>query len=424
MNLKESVLGKLKKNGEFSKNFVWRLVQTFGKQGTSFAIFLIATTFLSKSDMGIYNYVFSVLYLLTIFADFGISTATSKYVAEYNTVKKEKVKRVLFNTSLVVLIISIIVTILALIFGKTWFGDQYKYLLLVLPLVFFSPVTALYDGIYRGLKRFKDIAIISLVTGLTSLIAVLFFVKYLGLTGALLAQDFMYVLYFIILAIKYGKFEMSLDKKIIKDIGKYSMAFGIATLGYYLFSRINVLILGRYNLLEEIATYELLNKIFTVYLLPFSILGQVVAPYTTELFALRKYKDVKKRYWMLVKYLIFVFLLFVPVTMLFTNFVIKFGFSQYHTEMFLALLLPVTLTFAKDTLSAPLNAGMIVATGDAGIMTVLNIVIGAINVAASLFAIERWGYIGVIWTTLAIQCISFLVLHSIYIKRLNKYAKS
>lgn len=424
MNLKERILGKIKQNGEFSKNFVWRLVQTFGKQGTSFAIFLIATSFLSKTDMGIYNYVFSALYLLTIFADFGISTATSKYVAEYNTVKKDRVKKVLFNTSLVVLIISIVITILALIFGETWFGEQYKYLLLVLPLVFFSPVTALYDGIYRGLKRFKDIAIISLITGLISLIAVLFFVKYLGLTGALLAQNFMYILYFIILAIKYGKFETSLDKKIIKDIGQYSMAFGIATLGYYLFSRINVLILGKYNLLEEIATYELLNKIFTVYLLPFSILGQVIAPYTTELFALKKYKDVKRRYWKLVKYLFLISLIFIPVTMFLTNYTIKIGFSQYHTEMFLVLLLPITLTFAKDVLSAPLNAGMIVATGDAGIMTVLNIVVGTINVFASLFAIEKWGYIGVIWMTFAVQSLSLMILHIIYIKRLNKYAKS
>jgi len=88
MNPIKEILFKLKNNKEFSRNFIWRCVQTFGKQGASFFLFIIATYLLSKENMGIYNYVFSALYLLTIFADFGISTATSKYVAEYNVINR------------------------------------------------------------------------------------------------------------------------------------------------------------------------------------------------------------------------------------------------------------------------------------------------------------------------------------------------
>ncbi len=117
MNLKDLIIQKFKKNKEFSKFFVWRLVQVLGKQGTSAVMFFIATFFLAKEDMGIYNYVFSALSLLVIFSDFGISTATSKYITQYNTVDKEKVNRVLFNSGLIIFGISILVSLITLLLG-------------------------------------------------------------------------------------------------------------------------------------------------------------------------------------------------------------------------------------------------------------------------------------------------------------------
>ena len=160
MNLKKKIVEKFKNNEEFSKNFIWRILQTVGKEGVSLTIFLVATYFISKQDMGIYNYVFASLGLLVIFADFGISTATSKYVAQYNTIDKGKLKKVLFNTSIVVLAISTIISVLIFLFGEVWFGEYYKYVIYTLPIVFFSPLASLYDGIYRGLKKFKRLRLV------------------------------------------------------------------------------------------------------------------------------------------------------------------------------------------------------------------------------------------------------------------------
>lgn len=415
------VIEKLKNKKEFSQNFIWRCIQTVGKQGTSFAMFLIATAILTKGDMGIYNYVFSALYLLTIFADFGISTATSKFVAEYNATDKEKLKKVLFNSTLLIVVISILVSVIAYIFGERWFGEYYKYLVYLLPLVFFSPLTSLYDGIYRGLKRFKELAIISTITGLLSIGISYFLITSLRLEGALLAQVFMYILYAIVLAIGYRNWSISFDKKIIIDISKYAIAFGIATLGYYLFSKVNVLIMGKYNFFEEIASYELLNKSFTIYLLPFTILGQVLSPYVTELFAIKKRKEVKDLYFKSGKMLLLATVIFIPITYFGTILFVKIFFPQYDTEVLRLLLLPVTLTAAKNVFGAPINAGMIVATGHAGIMTIINIFAGIINVLLSLWVIKDYGFMGVIWVTFAVQLFFTFVLNYIYIKKLNKY---
>lgn len=421
MKMLDQIIDKIRKNKEFSKNFIWRCVQTFGKQGASFLLFLLATYILSKDQMGIYNYVFSALYLLTLLADFGISTATSKYVAEYNIVDKVKLKKVLFNSALLISAISVIVIILSVIFGQAWFGEYNIYLLYILPLVFFSPITSLYDGIYRGLKRFKELSIISLITGGLSIIAAYPLIKLYGLVGALLAQDFMYVLYTVILAVRYSDWTFGIDKKVISDIGKYSLAFGIAALGYYLFSKVNVLILGKNNFIEEIATYELLNKVFTIYLLIFTILGQVLSPYTTEIFTLKQFSKVKNLYFKSLTIFGGMGVVFIPITIFVTMVGIKLAFPQYDNQLLYSLILPVAITFAEQAFSAPINSGIIVATGHAGIMTYLNVISGGVNVALNIFVVKRFGYVGVIWTTLIVQTISMVVLNIIYARKLKKY---
>src|SRR3989344_3026325 len=142
-------------------NFIWRSLQIFGKQGISFLIFILSAKLLIPYEFGIYNYVLAIIFFFIMFGDFGISTATSKYVAEYNVTDKEKLKSILFNSGVLILGLTIIITIITLIFGKLYLQDKYIYVLYLLPIIFLAPMTSLYDGIYRGLKKFKQLAIIS-----------------------------------------------------------------------------------------------------------------------------------------------------------------------------------------------------------------------------------------------------------------------
>ena len=140
--------------------FLWRLTQVLFKQGTTAIMFFIATYFLTKEDMGVYAYVSSMLLLLALFTDFGISTSTSRYVALYNSEDKEKVKRIFFNVSLVILVATVVVLVIFILL-KDILSVQYPdYLLLTLPMIFIYPMTSLMDGIYRGLKEFKKLALL------------------------------------------------------------------------------------------------------------------------------------------------------------------------------------------------------------------------------------------------------------------------
>lgn len=421
MNLKELVLKKFKKNKELSQSFIWRLIQVLGKQGTSAIMFFIATLFLTKEDMGIYNYVFSVLALLVIFSDFGISTATSKYVTEYNTVNKEKLNKVLFNSGLIIVLISIIVTAITLIWGRDLFPKYYEYILIALPLVLVSPMSSLLDGIYRGLKRFKILSLISLINGIFAILISYIFVTKYGLAGAILAQSVFFLTYTVVLICLQKGYEFKVDMKILKDVGMYSLSFGIATLGFYLFSRVNILILGKYDLLEEIAVYELLNKIYTVYLIPFTVLGQVLAPTIVEMFSLKKYTFVQSIFKKSLLYLSLLAILFIPISMVITKLAIGWVLPEYSNGILLALLFPVAITYAKMIPGATINSGLITSTGHAGIMAVQNVISGILNVVLNLIVIKEYGYVGVVWVTFWIQLISLIALYLVYYSKLKKY---
>src|SRR3989344_1876317 len=173
-------------------NFLWRSLQIFGKQGIIFLIFILCAKLLSPYGFGIYNYVLAIIFFLIIFGDFGISTATSKYVAEYNVTDKKKLKSVLFNSGIIILGLTLLITLITITIGPWYLKEKYVYVLYLLPLIFLAPMTSLYDGIYRGLKRFKQLAVLSIIVGILSVPFVFLLVKHYGLIGALISQNLFY----------------------------------------------------------------------------------------------------------------------------------------------------------------------------------------------------------------------------------------
>src|SRR3989344_8344395 len=113
--MKEKIKKTCQTHKETIHNFIWRALQILGQNGITFLIFILCAKLLSPYDFGIYNYALAIIFFLIIFGDFGISTATSKYVAEYNITDKEKLKAVLFNSGIIILGLTILITIITLI---------------------------------------------------------------------------------------------------------------------------------------------------------------------------------------------------------------------------------------------------------------------------------------------------------------------
>ncbi|NLB11903.1 oligosaccharide flippase family protein [Candidatus Dojkabacteria bacterium] len=400
--------------------FLWRLTQVLFKQGTTAIMFFIATYFLTKEDMGVYAYVSSMLLLLALFTDFGISTSTSRYVALYNSEDKEKVKRIFFNVSLVILVATVVVLVIFILL-KDILSVQYPdYLLLTLPMIFIYPMTSLMDGIYRGLKEFKKLALFTILNSVVGIGGAYLLVTNFGLNGTVVAPLLYFSSYLIIVLIAYRGYQFVLDRKIVKDVTTYAMYFGIAALGHYLFSKMNVLILGSQNLLEEVAVYELLNKINTELLLPFIVLGQILAPNIVEDFSKKRFENIQKQFRKNLVLTLLAAIIFLPLSILITSVAVNLFFPIYSGEILQSLLLPVALTFSTAVPVVVINTGMITSTGHGKLMAIQNIITGIVNVLLNLFIIKSHGYIAVVWVTFAVQLISNTILYLIYSSKLKK----
>lgn len=415
---------KYKNNAEFVNNLVWRTLQVFGKQGASFLIYLIGTIFISRSDMGVYNYIMGLVGLLVMFVDLGISTSTSKYIAEYSVNNKERINTVVSNALLMVIAFAVVVSIITALLWGSMIDETVKnsvtLLFLVIPIIFLSPVTSVFDGAFRGLLRFKELSIIALSVGFLTVVVSIPLTMFYGLIGAIISQILLYLIFAIVLIVKYGTFDLTYSKKIASTVMLYAFNFGIASIGYYLFSRITVVFVGYFGYFDELATYELLNRGFIIAILPFTIVGQVLSPYITTLYTKGDVVAIRKKYFAILKYVFPVTFFLLALSILVLPILIEILFPSYYDDLLISIVVPVALTYSIMAISGPINAGFIVATGHAHLMTILNIVTGIITTVATYFVIKNYGFLAAIYLNLISQFVAFLILQYSYLRILKR----
>ena len=406
---------KYHQHKETIHNFIWRALQVVGKQGITFLIFILCAKLLSPYDFGIYNYVLAIIFFLIMFGDFGISTATSKYVAEYNLTNKGKLKSVLFNSGIIIVGLTILVVLLTIIIGPAYLKEKYVYVLWLLPLIFLAPMTSLYDGIYRGLKRFKQLAIISTIVGFISLSFVYILIKQYGLIGALWAQSLFYLILFIALASGYKEFNFKWNKEVMKEVGKYSLIVGTSLIGYFLFSKISTVLLGYFGYIQEIGYYEIVNRIILLCLLPFTIISQVISPDITIKYSKKKSKIIilkKYKKYLLLTTVIASILAF-GIYLLFP-FIIKIFLNEYSSNDLLISMNYLLVILITQSIATIVSSGFAISTGHAKVNMVFLIIFGVINVPLNFLMIKHYGFIGAIYATLIVRLSSDLIYFYTY----------
>jgi len=417
------------KSKETIHNFMWQSLKIFGTQGVTFLIFIIAAKLLNQYEFGVYNYILAIVLFLTIFGDFGISKATTKYVAEYNAIDKEKLRAVLFNSGIIILGFTIFVAIALLIFGKLYLKENYIYAVYLLPLLFLAPIASLYDGIYGGLKRFKQLAAISAISGILAVSFSYILVLNYGLIGALIAQILFYSVLVFLLALGYREFHLKINKSVIIEIGKYSLFFGLANLGYFLYTRVDIMVLGYFGYIKEIGYYEIVNKVFMLLLLPVTILGTVVAPNSTKDFVLGKFEHIKKK--MISESLLLGCIgLLIALCGFFVFPLIFKAFLQEYDSLLLIKLLNILLVLIPlRFFSSYISMAYIAPLGYIKIITKYLIIFGVINLILNLILINIIGFIGVIYATLISQILfiifkDFISFIPTVFKKIQSYPNS
>lgn len=397
-------------------NLFWRFLQVAGRHGVIFLIMVLCAKYLGPKDFGFYSYITAIIYLLSIFGDFGISTATSKYVAEYSLTDKNKSRLVLFNSFLVILVLGLFGGLLFVIFGKYFFSESYDYLLYILPLIIFISLTSLLDGVYRGLKRFKELSIISVISGVGAICLAFPLISNYGIFGALISQNILYASLVLFLLIRYGKFKIKFNKIIAKEVSSYGFIVGIGSISLLLYGKADIMFLGNAGFFLEVGYYEIIDKILMILLVPFYVLAQVIAPDITKHYANNNINIILEK---MKKYLLISLagsLLVVISVVFLKNIFLNMFFQEYNTNtmhIFLVLMLPM---FFTQILNSLIPIGFVNATGHAKLNAYVLIIFGIIHIVLNVIFLDIFGAIGIIYSLVLAKCTSDIIYIYIYYK--------
>lgn len=395
-------------------NVFWRGLQLTVKDGVSFVIFILAAKFLDPYEFGVYNYIIAVIFFLILFGDFGISVAASKYVAEYQATDPEKLRYVLFNSGLVILTFTILVMAGTLLLGPHFLQERYIFLLYILPVIFLAPMTSLYDGIYRGLSQFRKLALLSTSVSVISLGFIFFLIRHYGLTGALLSQNLFYLLLFFTLAIGYRDSLFKLNRVILKSIGFYALIIGIIHVSAFLYTRVDILVLGAYDLMVEIGYYEIVNKVLMLMQLPFIVYAQVKAPGIVESFCREGSSVILKKLGSYLTYAAGISLFSTILLGLVVPWVLRLFFPEYHQPGLIRILYVFLFLFIFQNVSNLVGNTFIISTGHARINMINIIVFGLLNLLLDILFVRQYGYMGIAYAKFFVVILGSLSLIFLY----------
>ncbi|MBM4313985.1 MAG: hypothetical protein FJ122_08720 [Deltaproteobacteria bacterium] len=413
-----------KKHEETILNVFWRGLQLVVKDGVSFVIFVLAAKLLSPYEFGVYNYVLAVIFFLILFGDFGISVAASKYAAEYQATDADKLKYVLFNAGLVILALTILVTAGTLLFGRRLLQDKYCYLLYTLPMIFLAPMTSLYDGIYRGLKKFRQLALLSTGVSVISLSFIYFLIRQFGLTGAILSQNLYYLLLFLTLAFCYRDCLFRLNREILKSVGLYALIIGIIHVSAFLYTRVDILVLGSFDLMVEIGYYEIVNKVLMLMQLPFLVYAQVQAPNIVASYCREGSPVILRKLTSYITYATAASLLPAVLLGLAVPWVLRHFLTEYDQPGLIRILYIFLFLFIFQNVSNQVGNTFIVSTGHARINMINIIVFGILNLLLDILLVSRYGYIGIAYAKLLVVILGSLSLILLYWHALKNKAQA
>jgi O-antigen/teichoic acid export membrane protein len=405
-------------------NTFWLTVQVLGKQGFMLGVFFLAAHFLSVYDFGLYNYLLAILMLFVLFGDFGISTATSKYVAEFSVVDNEKLKSVLFNATLFISTLLFVVSLIVVIFGPSVLKENNVYIVHLLPSLFFLPLSYLYAGIYRGLDRFKNSSCLTLVASFFSLIIAYPLIETYGIYGAIWANNFFAIILTCLLFWGYREWDTRLDFGLIKKIGSYSIVLGTVSFGYYVYSRTDIILLGQFDYISEIGFYELINKIFLILVAPFMILAQVLSPQITKIYAANNIPLVIQKFkqFILISFSSSLFIAFgayLSLPFFFESILANYPDAVFSQAFYFLLIILVT-----QSVAAVAATGFSIATGHARLNMYFLLIFGLINIPLTYFMIKYLGFMGAVYSTVIIRFLTDILFITTYYIILKKRVTS
>jgi O-antigen/teichoic acid export membrane protein len=289
-----------------------------------------------------------------------------------------------------------------------------------MPTMFLAPLTSLYDGIYRGLKQFKTLSAISMVTGLISLAPIYLLIQSYGLWGTLIAQNLYYFLLFTGLSLFHRGFRAVLNWRILRLIGTYSLIIGTIHVSAFLYTRVDTLVLGSFGFINEINYYEIVNKFLMLMTMPFLVAAQVQAPKIVALYCGGDRPMVLQKMKKFMQWVALFSALTILATYLAAPIILRNFFPEYLSPGMLIIINTFFALFLFQSIANFVGNTFIVSTGHARINLINIIIFGLLNVLLDVILVQKAGYMGVAYAKIIVVIPASISLVFFYRRALAK----
>lgn len=384
------------------KESTWALLAKFFAAGMGFFLFILIPRFLGPKDYGIFALTLSILVFFMLFADFGISASSSKFIAQY--VKKDKFQvRNIIKEVLLLRVLTLAVVFVVGYFSINFITETFKMpelsktLYIGIFLVIFWTLTEHLKKLFQGFHRLKFNFYITLTEFGFKIMLSLLLILYYGLLGVLIAFTLAYILSTVVgLFFTYKYFycefeEASSVKSFRKDLLDYAFPMIFISASFYVLTEIDTIFLAFFTTPTEVGYYSV-GKQMTRYLPIFAAgigtaLGPMYAHITRE-----NITELKKTYYKILSILSCLYLLASVLLFIFAKEIVIFlyGMEYIPSITILRILIVYMFFFAISSVVSQLIDYMGMAKKRAFVLVIVILV----NISLNLLLIPKYGGIG------------------------------
>lgn len=369
---------------------------------------------LSKNDYGVYAYVLNCISMLTLFNDFGASSAALQFLTEEQENYEYKGK--VINYTFKVTILSSLFSCLLIAFSSLFYPftiDEAKGLtrfLFMLPLI--TTIGGLFPTIIRSNLDNKKYAIFQIFSTFVSYLFLIGLSYFFGLNGAICSQYvynvaiLLFGLYLSFIYLKKYRTKNILDKKAKKEFLKFSFASQVNNTIAGLLIIVDTFVIGL--LISDpnvIATYKVGSAIPHALTFISSCVAVYIIPYFIK--NNKNYKWLKSNFKKMLLYGTIGYGLIFGLITVCASMIIKIMYgNEYLSAVPVFIILMVGLFFTS-AYKVP-AANMLHSMKKIKINIIVNIVSIILNAILNVIFIKKFGFVGAAITTTFINIFSSL----------------
>jgi O-antigen/teichoic acid export membrane protein len=395
---------------------------TFSSIFFHFASVMIMARYVPKEDFGIYLLILVIINCLTIFGGLGLDLTLVKFISDETQSRNSGmfITVVAVRTSVLLILAAGIYLFGYLLIGRLnpAIGDFMVY---ILALFFLSSFRDLFYNLFQGLRLFKRYASTQIFSALLRfglILAALFFHR-LSLHTLVLIETWTVLLTVLFqgICIPFSTIDTFLPNGgTLRSLIRFGFPLYLNNILTFLYSRINVIIIGAFLSPASVAFFEVANKIPEGFLRMFRAFIVVYFPNQSNLFSKGEKKDAQNLMNMSLFAFSFTFCFLTLLSFLFGKEIVHMAFSDAYTEVSIAFSL-LMLNFTVRAITNIMGYS-IVSAGRPDVPVKVNILSSLINIAGALVMIPSFGYMGAVYSILVMDVVSHAA-HCLYLFRVG-----